>query len=311
MAADPETLGYLKYAGDAVPPGVLDPGKAGLALLGLSEAIRYFNDRQTPSLSGVEYEIPVRIDAHSWEAVVLAGVGAFGLAYLATAGKMLATRDFKDMGLREILLKSLQALRHLIRLAKHMKRLRGWVFESLRWRKNNTEVGIPNKEGKYEYFPAEFIEWYSTIPPGFLTKMAIVIEKERSLSIGVLEDGVIVEEKITVREKALFVVGVEGEDEDEYLFPELVHGQKVVLEGVLTRGNASTNSFGLAYNGHILNCTPSTGSVVKYKSALFLRCRVSGIVSRMHGDRKVVERRPTILVERVRPLEKDKQRQLF
>jgi hypothetical protein len=194
---------------------------------------------------------------------------------------------------------------------KHTGKRGEWRFPDVRWRNNNSEVGIPNEKGDYEYFPAHYIDWYASAPPALLRKMAVVIENERVLSIGVVEAGHTLEEKVTIKEKRLFMLDTDEDDDDEFLFPELAHGQNVVLQGRLTRGNASTNSVGLEYQGHILNCVPEKGSIVKYKSALFLRCLVEGRVSRLHGSRLVPERKPTIIIKRVKPLEKDRQRPLF
>lgn len=120
------------------------------------------------------------------------------------------------------------------------------------------------------------------------------------------------EEKITIREKSIFVTNADDEEvDDEFLFPELEQGMLVRLEGRLTRGNAETNSVGLNYKGHILNCVPEAGSVVQYKPALFLRCVVEGIVTRLHKNYLVAERKPTIIFKRITQLENDLQDSLF
>ena len=79
-----EDIGYIKFSGGDVPSGVIDAASAGSALLGLDEAVRFFNERQSPDFAGLEYDIPVRTQAGSWEAVVIAGAvataGAFGSA---------------------------------------------------------------------------------------------------------------------------------------------------------------------------------------------------------------------------------------
>lgn len=300
-------VGFVKYEGDAVLPGILDAGKAGLALTGLDELLRYFNAKQSADLAKVDYEVPVQVRAGSWEAVIIAGAGVFALAYLGSAGKEMAKNDFQGIGLKDVFKKSLTAAIYLIRLAKHTTKLKGWLLENVKWRNDNTEVGIPNKAGEYEYFPVEFVKWYATMPPQIIRKMAEVVEKERSLTVGVFDGGVLVQEKITIREKRIFVMDADDEVDDEFLFPELEQGMIVKLEGRLTRGNAETNSVGLDYKGHILNCVPETGSVVQYKSALFLRCIVEGAVTRLNKTHVVAERRPTIIFQRITPLENDSQ----
>lgn len=311
MAEENTEVGFIKYEGKTITPGILDAGSAGLALIGLDGALRFFNAKQSADLASADYEVPIRVRPGSWEAVVIAGASAFAMAYLGRAGYEMAKKDWEGIGLKDVFSKSLEAVVHLIRLAKHTSRLKGWQLESVRWRNNNTEVGIPNKEGHYQYFPAEYLKWYATIPPTILKNMAEVVEQERTLVVGVLEDNAIVQEMITYREKHIFTQEVDDEADDDFLFPELDHGASVKLEGRLTRGNASTNSLGFEYQGHILNCVPEEGSVVQYKSALFLRCIVEGYVSRLSKHHLLAERRPTIIIKRVTPLERDSQRSLF
>lgn len=300
-------VGFVKYEGDAVLPGILDAGKAGLALTGLDELLRYFNAKQSADLAKADYEVPIQVRAGSWEAVIIAGASAFALAYLGRAGNEMAKSDFEGVGLKDVFKKSLKAAIYLIRLAKHTTKLKGWLLENVKWRNDNTEVGIPNKEGEYEYVPVEFLKWYATMPPQIFRKMAEVVEKERSLIVGVFDRGVLVQEKITIREKRIFVMGTDEEIDEEFLFPELEQGMIVKLEGRLTRGNAETNSLGLDYKGHILNCVPEAGSVVQYKPALFLRCIVEGTVTRLNKTHVVAERKPTIIFKRITPLENDSQ----
>lgn len=311
MGDEKTEVGFVKYDGKAVEPGILDAGKAGMALTGLDDLLRYFNSKQSVDLAKADYEVPVRIREGSWEAVVIAGVSVFAMAYLGRAGNEMAKKDFDGMGLKDVFRKSLQAAVHLIRLAKHTSKLKGWLLENVRWRNDNTEVGIPNKDGHYEYFPAEFIKWYAAMPPQIMRKMVEVVEEERTLTVGVLDGELVLQEKITIREKQIFTRVPEDEADDEFLFPELEHGMAVRLEGRLIRGNAETNSIGLDYQGHNLNCVPEQGSVVQYKSALFLRCLVEGQVTRLSKSHFVAERRPTIIVRRVTPLETDSQLMLL
>lgn len=300
-------VGFVKYEGDAVLPGILDAGKAGLALTGLDELLRYFNAKQSADLAKADYEVPIQVRAGSWEAMIIAGASVFALAYLGRAGNEMAKSDFEGVSLKDVFKKSLKAAIYLIRLAKHTAKLKGWVLENVKWRNANTEVGIPNMDGEYEYFPIEFVKWYASMPPQIIRKMAEVVEEDRSLTVGVFDGGVLVQEKITIREKRIFVMDVGDELDDEFLFPELEQGMIVKLEGRLTRGNAETNSVGLDYKGHILNCVPEAGSVVQYKSALFLRCIVEGTVTRLNKTHVVAERKPTIIFKRITPLENDSQ----
>jgi hypothetical protein len=69
-------VGYIKYKGKDAKDGIIDAGSAGSALLGLDEALRFFNSQQSPQLTSLEYDIPVQTRPGSWEAIVLGGMAA-------------------------------------------------------------------------------------------------------------------------------------------------------------------------------------------------------------------------------------------
>lgn len=309
-----EQVGYMKFSGEAVPSGIIDAGSAGMALIGLDEAMRFFNEKQSSDFASFEYQIPVRTTEGSWIAWVLgiagAGAGAFTLSYLKKAGEKMAENDFKDVGLKDVLKKSVDAIQYLVKLVKHTKQSRGWDTQNVQWRSNNSEIGILNSRGEPLFIPVEYLRWYIALPPRLISKITNVISQQRSLSIGVRRDGDFEEISVNIEEKVYFV-DEDIEPEDDYLFPELKHGDEVRLEGKLTRGNASSNSIGLEYEGHILNCIPESGSIRRFKPALFLRCIVEGSISRLTKQRMVGEKRPTIVVRNITPLEQDDQYDLF
>lgn len=125
-----EELGFVKYSGKNLVNGVIDAGSAGSALMGLDEAVRYFNSQQSPDFTKLHYDVPVLTRTGSWEAVVVAAGaavgGAFVLGYAKKAGEKLAENDFKDVGLKHALKKSMDALQTLAKLIKHTRRPRGW-----------------------------------------------------------------------------------------------------------------------------------------------------------------------------------------
>ncbi|WP_147418195.1 hypothetical protein [Salinisphaera sp. Q1T1-3] len=306
-----EEVGFIKYRGESVLPGILDAGKAGQALTGLDDALRFFNAKQSSKLAKSPYEVPVRVEEGSWEAIVIAGASMFAAAYFGTAGKKMAERDFGGVGFKDVFQSSLKAIRHLVRLVKHTRRTSGWDLDNVRWREDNTEIGIRNSRGEFEYFPATYVKWYLSASPGLLRKLVEVVERERTLIVGTIENGKVIEEQVDLNDKAAFVGEESPDNEGDFLFPELEHGQEVELEGRLTRGNASTNSLGFEYAGHVLNCYPEEGSIVRFKPVLFLRCLLYGEVSRLGDKRFVTARRPTLIIKRVTPLEEDAQRSLW
>jgi hypothetical protein len=172
-------------------------------------------------------------------------------------------------------------------------------------------VLISNENGDELQLPMDFYRWYQKVPPLLLVKMTSVIRKDRELTIGTVRNGVVEVVSISANERFLFEGGNLEDNEEETLFPELTHGTYVSLEGRLIRGNEASNSVGLEYMGHVINCVPSVGSVRQYKAALFLRCRIDGRVTRHSKNRFIADRRPMVIVDRVVPLEPDTQGGLF
>lgn len=310
-----EEVGYIKYTGRDVERGVIDAGSAGSALLGLDEALRYFNTQQSPGFASLEYDIPVQTRAGSWEAIVLAGAaavgGAFALGYAKKAGEKLAERDFTDLGMKDILRKSLDAVKTLAKVVKHTRRSRGWEQARFAMEGAEADVVLLNDRGEELRLSAEYFRWYQTMPPHLLLRMTSVVRRERVLTIALAEDQSSQQVEVLEEDKPLFETSAEDEIEDDFLFPELIHGNRATLAGRLIRGNEASNSVGLEYQGHVINCVPVKGSIRQYKAALFLRCRVHGLINRHTKSRFVADRRPTLILERVVPLEKDKQKKLF
>jgi hypothetical protein len=309
-----EKIGFLKYQGDGVPKGIIDAASAGSALIGLDEAIRYFNEKQSPGYAKLEYQIPVKIEGGSWVAYVLGGIGAgagvFTLSYLKKAGEKMAENDVGDNGLGDVLKKSFEAIQSFIRLIKHTKK-KNWDTSNFKWKDGNSKIGIPDKDGEYLFLPTEHFKWISQAPQKLLIRVTEVVSTDRTLSIGVKKGGSFNEVNVSNIEKPLFHDNELLLLEEEFLFPELQHGKQVKLEGKITRGNESSNSIGLEYGGHILNCVPEEGSIVQFKPALFLKCVVHGTITRLSKKTMVAEKKPTIIVSRVTPLESDGQDGLF
>ena len=309
-----EDVGFIKYSGNDVPHGVIDAASAGTALIGLDEAIRFFNEKQSPEFARIHYEIPVHTRGGSWIAVVLGGAGAvaaaFAMTYASKAAEKMAENDFKNIGMKDVLRKSMGAIQNLVRLIKHTKKSKDWEMASLIWRNANKEVGVKNEQGHVLYLPSDEFLWFCATPPKLMVKMTSVIKEERYLSIGLGGTDSIEEVVIRSTDKQYFVERIEFEDE-EFLFPELEHGTSVRLEGRLIRGNEAANSVGLEYMGHILNCVPDQGNIRRYKRALFLQCVIEGTVTRLTKHRMVAEKRPTIIIKKITPLEPETQSDLF
>jgi len=310
-----EEVGYLKYKGSLVEKGVIDARSAGTALVGLDEAIRFFNSRQSSEYAKIEYEIPVHIEEGSWVAIVLSGAalvgGTFALGYVKKAGEIMAENDLKRIGLADVFKKSFSALSDLVKLAKHTGKSKDWDLENIVWRNNNKEVGIYNNAGELVFIEVEHIKWFKAMPASLMPKMTDPIRENRTLAIGINTPDGFEEQEVNNSQKHIFSKTEEDEDFDEFIFPEIAHGDEVKLEGKLTRGNEQSNTVGFEYKGHILNCIPEEGNIVRYKPALFLRCIIEGSAIRHSKKRLNPDRKPTIIVRNIIPLAMEYQNGLF
>lgn len=303
-------IGYLKFKGSLVEDGLMDARKAAQALVGFDEIVKFYAGRQAASLRDMEYDLPVLIKKGTWSIELLdnlalwaaAGAGIVGTTYLATAAKKMAEKDFDDFGLKDVFRKALEATQWTIRIGKHVKDLALKKFENVKIRGNSGEIGIPNADGEYLYVPKQFFDFYIDTSPKLLEKIALLIERERTLIVGIVKDGEEIREEIPFAARRIFT---QEEDEDEVLFPELIHGLSVELEGELTRGNETSNTMGFKFQDHILTCEPEVGSIVRFKKALFLWCRMYGRVSRADKGGGYSALRPRIIFSHVEPLEKD------
>ena len=294
-------LGCLKYDGDLVTSGIMDARKSAQALLGLDQALRYFSAQQRGDLQGLDYELPVRIRKGSWEisipetiTLITAGTTIIGTAYASSAASTIAKNDFGDVSMKDILRKSLRAIKWVIKIGKHIGDLSIKTFEKVEFKENNELIGIQNAVGQILYVPKIYLDYYCKMNPNLLAKVCELVESGRDLLIGCEDEGgEYTEESVTTKHKRIFT---RNKDDNETLFPELAHGMEVTLEGELTRGNEVANSLGFGYNAHILLMRPASGSIVRYKHALFSRCRIHGTISRIDTNGKLRARKPMIIL---------------
>jgi hypothetical protein len=304
-------VGYLKFYGKNIENGIIQADIAGQALIGFDECIRFFNKKQNPEIILYDYKIPVITEKGSWVVWVLGSMagmaGIFGTAYLKKAGEKMAEKDFQDIGFSDIFRKSLLALKNLVDLIKHKKGNINWENEDFHIEQKNDSffVSIKNESGESILIPIEQLEWFKNIPKESLEKIVQGVMVGQSLSIGVRNENENFDStSITNEEKSLFLSSEEDEQE-EVIFPELVHGETTQLEGKLVRGNEKTNSLGFEYKGVILNCHPTKGSIRQYKSSLFLKCKIDCYINRHEKSDLILDKKPTLHIERVEPLESD------
>ncbi len=294
MELEENQIGFAKYSGKLVDDGYMDARKSAQALLGLDEAVRFFVYQQDPDQKVEGFEFPVRVTKGSWTIVIGAIVTAYGIK----AAQKMAENDFKELGLSDLIKKSLKAIQWVIRIGKHLGDLTIKKFENVKFENNNELIGIRNSEGEYLYVPKSYFDFYIGTNPSLLKKLCELVEDERALSIGVIDGDSVEEEVVTRKYRQVFTREVDLVDDT--VLPELVHEQNVIIEAEVTRGNETSNTIGIRYSGHIITGHPEHGSIVKFKPSLFLLCKVYGQVFR-DADSK----RPRILVSRIEPLESD------
>lgn len=295
MEQELEQIGFAKFTGKLVEDGHMDARKSAKALLGFDAAVRFYLKKQNPALEVGDFEFPVKIEKGSWMIVVGGAATIVLTTYASTAAKTMAANDFKDVGMKDVLKKSIQGIQSMIRLGKHLGDLTIKKFDDAKFLNGNELVGIKNSEGEYLYISKEQLELYVNASPLLLKDLTEVIEEERQLVVGVIEDGEIVEETISVRHRKIFTQ--ELTEVEPQILPELKHGERVLLDAEITRGNEKSNTIGVGYGGHIITGYPSEGSIVKYKSSLFLFCRVEGVVFRESDSN-----RPKLVVDKIEPI---------
>lgn len=311
-------LGYIKYDGELVENGLMDARKQAQALIGFDSALRYFIGKQAPEFRNLDFEIPVRIKKGSWEALipetvagwVQAGLGVVATAYFTKAAQKMAEKDFSDFGITDIFKKSVEAIKWFARIGKHMGDVSIRQFENTKFSQDNQLIGICNAKGEYLYVPKSLFDLYISSNPKLLEKIAENITDGRGLKIGTFQGFEVDEETIDITNKAIFCKD-EEEDTDDIILPELVHGDTVVLEGEVTRENKTSNSMGFKYQDHIITSYPESGSIVRYKPILFLKCRLYGTVSRLDEKGRVAARRPKLYFSHLEPIEEEKNHDLF
>lgn len=311
-AEDKDSIGYLKYDGKLVDEGILDARAAARALHGFDHSLRYFISQDRPDLAALEFPIPVKIERGSWwagipqsaETWIIAALGVAGTAYLTKAASKMAERDFAEIGLKDLFKKALKSVQWMIKIGKHLGTLAHKRLTGLHWSEDNQIVSIPNGKGEFLDVPRAEFERFLECPSSILSDMASVIELERQLTVGVNEQGEVVEVTVTRSERAIFFAE-EGET-GEILFPELMHGQYIELDGIVTRGNERTNSLGFLYKEHVLTCYPRQGSIVRFKPHLFLECRIVGVITRKNAETdELTESRPKIIFDELLLIDAD------
>lgn len=309
--SDMKVLGYIKYEGELVQDGLMDARKQAKALLAIDSALRYFIVKQAPDFRNLDFEIPIKVQEGSWEALIpdsvagwlQAGLGVVATAYFTKAAQKMAEKDFADYGLKDLFCSAISGMKWFVRIGKHVGSVAIREFKNVKFSDDRLLIGIINEAGEVLYVPKTVLDIYISTNPKLLEDLAANVQQGRNLVVGSVERGQVDEETISPSEKGIFCQ--DNEEIEDILFPELEHGDYVVLEGEVTRENKMSNSMGFKYNEHILTAYPETGSIVQYKPLLFLKCRLYATVNRIDEKGRIGARRPKLYFSNVEPIDEN------
>lgn len=311
-----EIIGYFKITGKSIENGVISAKSAYMVLESIDRTVNRAIKRKYPELSGIQLDIPVEIKKGSWQALipdslvdwVITAVGTGAITYATTAAKKMAENDFDKKGIKEATVSGIKTLQSVIKLHKHLKGSKNRKINGVKFKDNNKTLSIPNDEGKFiDISKSDFDDYYN-FPENILKELAESPTNDQTLSIGVVEDGVTVEENIGYKDRSLFGITDSLENNTiDVLFPELRHGDKVELIGEVTRGNNQSNSMGFKYKEHILTCFPSKGRVSDFKQQLFSKCIIRGEVIRVTDMTFTESNRPRIKFDDLEMIVEDDQ----
>lgn len=318
-----EELAYFKYTGKDVESGYLDARKTADTLIAIDQLVRYFLFQKETELNEINFEIPVRIEKGSWiawlpsdinEWLQLGGTAAVG-NYLIQATKELAKNDVGDKGLKDVFKWTVKGIKWIIVLSMHLGKVAIKQIRDGKYKENEDLqlIGVPDKNGDILWVPKEYVELYTNMPAKLLSEMVKHISDNRNLEIDFSDtekgdkDDYSNAAVINLSSKSIFRKEI---DLNDTLFPELVHGKYVELDGRLSRGNEYSNTFGFKYKDHILTIVPRDGQIIIYKNLLFSDCKVRGYVNRIDKNGNYKAFKPRIMYEDIIDID-NKEKDLF
>ena len=311
----------IKYEGKLVEDGYLDARKSGEVLIGIDEVLRYFLYQENIDFQKIEFEIPIKVNKGSWVADFLANYDEYllksaitfaGTKYVGSALSEMAKNDFKSFGFNNMFKTAFKGMTWVLKIAKHLGTLSKKKLNNLKFIKENKFVIIENENGQFLEVPVEYLQLYSDCPSSLFKKLANVVESERELIV-TYNDHESKESdfvKINNDSKNIFIP---KEEDEETLFPKLIHDMYVQIEGHITRGNEKSNTIGLSFENHIITCYPNKGNIKDFKHTLFTNCSIKGIVDRLNKKTgEFIEKRPRIKILEIKSISpENRQQKLF
>lgn len=286
-------VGYLKYEGSSVQDGIMSAGDIVSSLDGFNQAIQFYLKKTNSRYENIKLDIPVKIQQGCVEYLI--PILTWGVVTYATAAvAQIAQNDFKNVTSKDVLLFPIKCISYVIKIAKHLGRVE--KNPKIHFSVQDSFVTIYNDAGNQILVPKEIFELYVATPAHLLSKMANIVNFERSLEIGYIDEKYhIYKETISQGEKYIFA----SVDDEEEILPELVHGTNVEIEGEITKGNSSTNKLGIKYKEKILTCIPLQDDIKRYKECIFRKCKIYGIVDRTDEFGNITEKKPKIIFRKI------------
>lgn len=316
---EPEIFAQIKYEGKLVEDGYLDAKKSGEVLIGIDQILRHFLYQENKNFIKLDFEIPVKVKKGSWVTEFLADYDMFliktavawgSTKYFGSALSEMAKNDFKNIGFKDVFKKAFMAMTWVLKIAQHLGSLATKKIENYQFINNNQYVLLINEKNEKLQVPIEYLEFFTNCPSNLFNNLAKIIENERELIVEYNSINNSNSVRINNHTKNIFI---SEEEDNETLFPELIHDQYIELEGHITRGNESSNTIGLMYKGHILTCYPNQGNIKDIKNTLFTNCILKGYVDRLNKKTgEYIEKRPRIkFIEIISIKSNDIQHKLF
>ncbi len=282
---------YIK--GESVSHGQTDLAKATDYLRGLEDALSFYANRIDPDNASKRRRIAVRISPGSLitEVIELAVTNPYIsvplTAYTTTAAVKIAKNDVSDKTSGDIAKASINAMRSVIEIAKHM----GSLMKTKTLRSDQARaidinnIVLTNSQGEEMTVTKKDLEHYRATSPSQFQKFISLVDKNSSMYIndGPFEPDTSNESGtvISYANRRIFDKS-DNADKEAVLFPELEHGETYELEGELTKGNDRTNTLGFSYGNRILKAYPIGSNGVKgLKDMLFGYVRIKATVERI------------------------------
>lgn len=226
MSYEKESVGYLRYSGDAIEDGVFDMRKAGDALIGFDRILRHFIVVQNPEMKKIDFELPVKIEEGSWNAKVIIGTALVS----GFAGKMgyLAAEDAYPI-VKSYMQTAMFNAQKVIETKKHMKEIGvDKVKKTQEQRLEEHNILLENEEKEILLVSKEEYLNYIGCPEDIFAQNVEIVDFDTFLEIGVYQsDGKISTVSITQKDRHIFT----SKKEKPLPLFQLAHGEIVTLRG--------------------------------------------------------------------------------